>query len=98
MKNDILKISGVNFSTCLYFWLSCRGFGGFRGYFEHFNEHMQKESPRRCGKDNFGLTPKPNLENTKSDENDDFSDFNFEPRFEAGEPQGSPKGIPSIKK
>ena len=87
MKNDILKISGVNFSKCVYFGPACRGFGGFRGNFKHFNEHMQKESPRGCGKDHFGHSSKPNLENTKNDENDDFSDFKFGSRFEAGEPQ-----------
>ena len=98
MKNDILNNSGVNFSKFSYFWPAVWAFGGFPGNFEHFNEHMQKESPRGCGKDHFGHSSKPNLENTKNDENDDFSNFNFEPRFEAGEPQGSPKGIPRIKK
>ena len=98
MKNDILKISGVNFSKCSYFWPAFWAFGGFPGNFEHFNERMQKESPRGCGKDYFGHSSKPNLENTKNDENDDFSDFKFGSRFEAGVPQGSSKSIPSIKK
>ena len=39
-----------------------------------------------------------NRENIKNDENDDFSDFDFESRFEAGEPQGSSESIPGIKK
>ena len=82
MKNDILKISGVSFSKCSYFWPAVWAFGGFRGNFKHFNERMQKESPGGCGKDHFGYSPKPNLENTKNDENDDFSDFNFESVFE----------------
>ena len=64
----------------------------------HFNERMQKESPRGRGNDHFGYSPKPNLEDTENDENDDFSDFDFEFRFEAGEPQGSSESIPSIKK
>ena len=98
MKNDILKISGVNFPMCSYFWLAAWAFGGFPGNFKHFNERMQKESPGGCGKDHFGLRAKPNLENTKNDENDDFSDFNIGSRFEAREPQGSSKSIPSIKK
>ena len=33
-----------------------------------------------------------------NDENDDFSDFDFESIFEAGEPQGSSKSNPEIKK
>ena len=84
MKNDILKISGVNFSKCSYFWPAVWAFGGFRGNFKHFNERMQKESLRGCGKDHFGYGPKPNLETTKNDENGDFSNFNFESRFEPG--------------
>ena len=59
---------------------------------------MQKESPRGRGNDHFGYSPKPNLETIKNDENDGFSDFDFESRFEAGEPQGSSESIPSIKK
>ena len=98
MKNDILKISGVSFPKCLYFWPACWGFGSFPGNFKHFNEHMQKESPRGCGNDPFGYGPKSNLETTKNDENDDFSDFIFESIFEAGVPQGSPQSIPGIRK
>ena len=69
MKNDILKISGVSFSKCLYFRPACWGFGGFRGNFKHFDEHMQKESPRGSGNDQFGHSSKLNLEVTKYDEN-----------------------------
>ena len=98
MKNDILKISGVSFSKFSYFWPACWNFGIFPGNFKHFNEHMQKESPRGSGNDQFGYSSKLNLEVTKNDENDDFSDFNFESRFEAGEPRGSSRGIPGIKK
>ena len=98
MKNDILKISGVNFSKCSYFWPACWGFGGFPGNFRHFNERMQKESPRGCRKDHFRHGSKANLETTKNDENDDFSDFHFESISEAGEPQGSSKSNPEIKK
>ena len=98
MKNDILKISRVSFSKFSYFWLAVWAFGGFPGNFEHFDEHMQKESPRGCGNDPFGYSPKSNLETTKNYENDDFSDFIFESIFEAGVPQGSSKSIPgSIK-
>ena len=89
MENDILNNSGVNFSKFSYFWPAVKARISFRGNFEHFNERMQKESPRGCGKDHFGHGSKPNLENTKNDENDDFADFNFESRFEAGEPRGS---------
>ena len=95
MKNDILKISRVNFSKCSYFWPACWNFGGFSGKFKHFNEDMQKGSPRGCGNDPFGYGPKSNLETTK---NDDFSDFIFESIFEAGVPQGSPQSIPGIRK
>ena len=98
MKNDILKISGVNFSKCSYFWPACWAFGGFPKNFTHFNEHMQKESPRGSGNDHFGYRPKPNIETPKNDENDDFSDFEFESRFGAGEPQGSSRSIAGIKK
>ena len=59
---------------------------------------MQKESPRGCIEDHFGYRPKPNIENRKNDENDDFSDFEFESIFEAGDPRGSSKSIPGIKK
>ena len=97
MKND-LNNSGINFSKCSYFWPAVWASGGFPGNFKHFNERMQKESPRGCGKDHFGYSPKPNLENTKNDENDDFSDFHFESISEVGEPQGSSKSIPRIKK
>ena len=34
---------------------------------------------------------KPHLETTKTNVNDDFSDFNFGSTLEAGVPQGSPK-------
>ena len=98
MKNDILKISGVNFSKFLYFWPAVWAFGGFPGNFKHFNEHMQKESPRGCIEDHFGYRPKPNIGNTKNDQNDDFSDCDFESIFKAGEPRGSSKSIPGIKK
>ena len=98
MKNDILKISGVSFSKCFYFWPACWGFGGFPGNFKHFSERMQKESPRGCRKDHFRHGSKANLETTKNDENDDFSDFHFESISEAGEPQGSSKSNPEIKK
>ena len=98
MKNDILKISGVSFSMCLYFWLSCWGFRGFPGNFEHFNEHMQKENPRGSRNDQFGHSSKLNLEVTKNDKNDEFLDFKFESRFEAGVLQGSPQSIPNINK
>ena len=81
-----------------YFWPAVWAFGGFRGNFKHFNEHMQKESPRGCRNDLFGYGPKSNLEITKNDENDDFSDFIFESIFEAGVPQGSPQSIPRIRK
>ena len=97
MKNDILVISGVSFSKCLYFWPACWVFGGFPVNFKHFNERMQKESPRGSGKDHFGHSSKYNLEVTKNDENDDFSNLNFRSRFEAGELQGSSKSIPGIK-
>ena len=84
MKNDILKISGVSFSKCAYFWPACWVFGGFPGNFKRFNERMQKESLRGCGKDHFGYSPKPIVETADNDENDDFSNFNFESRFEPG--------------
>ena len=98
MKNEILKISGVSFSKCLYFWPACWVFGGFPGNFKHFNDHMQKESPGGSGNDRFGHGPNSNLEVTKEDKYDDFSDFNFESRFEAGVPQGSSRDIPRINK
>ena len=59
---------------------------------------MQKESLRGCIEDHFGYSQKSHMETTKNDENDDFSDFDFESIFEAGEPQGSSKSIPGIKK
>ena len=98
MKNDILKISGVNFSKFSYFWPAVWGFGGFRGHFKHFDEHMQKESPRGGGNDQFGSSSKLNLEVTKNEKNDEFLDFKFESRFEAGVPQGSPQSIFNINK
>ena len=98
MKNDILKISGVNFSKFSYFWPALWASGGFRGNFKHIDEHMQKESPRGCIEDHFVYSQNSNIETTKNDENDDFSDFDFESIFEAGEPQGSSKSIPGIKK
>ena len=98
MKNDILKISGVNFSKFSYFRPALWASGGFRGNFKQFDEHMQKESPRGCIEDHFGYRPKPNIETTKNDENDDFWDFDSESIFNAGEPQASSKSIPGIKK
>ena len=98
MKNEILKISGVSFSMSLYFWLSCWGFEGFSANFEHFNEHMPKESPRKSGNDQFGYSSKLNLEVTKNDENDEFSHFRFGTGFEVGELQGSSQGITKLKK
>ena len=98
MKNDILKISGVSFSKFSYFWPTVWNFGGFRGNFDHFNEHMHKESPRGCIEDHLVYSQNSNIETTKNDENDDFSYFDFESIFEAGEPQGSSKSIPEIKK
>ena len=98
MKNDILKILGVEFSKFAYFWASFGARTGFRIKFEYFNERMQKESPRGSRNDGFAWTPNFNLEVKKNDENDDFSAFNFESRFEAGEPPGSFRGIPGIKK
>ena len=59
---------------------------------------MQNDIPRVCGNDRFGNGPKSNLETEKNDENDDFSDFHFESISEAGEPQGSSKSNPEIKK
>ena len=88
MKNDILNNSGVNFSKCPYFRPAVWAFGGFRGNFKYFNERMQKESLRGCGKDYSGYSSKPNLETTKNDENDDFSNFIFESRFEPGGASG----------
>ena len=82
----------------LIFKAICWGFGEFCRNFEHLIEHMQKESPRESGNDQFGHSPKLNLEVTKNDENDDFSDFNFESIFEAGGPQGPPQSISSITK
>ena len=57
----------------------------------------KRRAPGDAG-NHFGYSPKPNLEDTKNDENDDSSDFDFESRVEAGEPQGSSESIPSIKK
>ena len=65
MKNDILKISGVNFSKFSYFWPAVWAFGGFPGNFEHFHEHMPKESPRGCIEDHFGYSSNSNIEVTK---------------------------------
>ena len=70
----------------------------FPGNFKHFNERMQKESPRERGNHGFTHSPNSNIEVTKNDENDDFSDFKFESRFEAGELPGSFRSIPGIKK
>ena len=56
------------------------------------------ESPRGSGNDEIGQSPNSNLVNTKNYENDDFSDFNFESIFEAGEPQGHSISIPGITK
>ena len=98
MKNDILVISGVNFSKFAYFWASAEAWIGFPENFEHFNDHMQKESPGGSGNDAFAHGPNSNLDATKNDKYDVFSDFNFESRFEARVPQGSPRDIPRIKK
>ena len=98
MKNDILKISGVSFSECSCLWSVPAASDNFPGIFEYFKGRMQKESPRGCIEDHVGYRPKPNIENRKNDENDDFSDFDFEPICEAGEPRGSSKSIPGIKK
>ena len=65
MKNDILKISGVSFSSFSYFWLTVWARTGFRGNFKHFNERMQKESLRGRGNDQFGHSSKLNLEVSK---------------------------------
>ena len=65
MKNDILKISGVNFSKFSYFWPAVWAFGGFPGNFKHFHEHMQKESRRGSRKDQFSYRTKLNIEVTK---------------------------------
>ena len=62
MKNDILKILGVSFSKCLYFWPACWGSGGFPVNFKHFNEHMQKESRRGSRNDHFSYRTKRNIE------------------------------------
>ena len=70
----------------------------FPGNFKYFNERMKKFSPRGSGSDQFGYSPKLNLEVTKNDKNDEFLDFKFESRFEAGVPQGSPWGITKLKK
>ena len=98
MKNDILKISGVIFSKCLYFWPACWGSGGFPVNFKHSNAHMQKESPRGSRNDHFGYRTKLNIEITKMMKIDNFADYNFEAIFEAGVPQGSSKSIPGIRK
>ena len=98
MKNDILVISGVNFSKFAYFWAPVGVRTGFRIKFEYFNERMQKESPRESRNHRFAHSPNFNLEVKKNDENDDFSDFKFESRFEAGELPGSFRGTPGIKK
>ena len=98
MKNDILKILGVEFSKFAYFWAPFGARTGFRIKFEYFNERMQKESPRGSRNDGFAWSSNSNLEVTKNDENDDFSDFNFESGFEAGEPREPSRGIPAIKK
>ena len=98
MKNDILKISGVDFSKSSCLWSVPAAFDNFPRIFEYFNERMQKESPRGSRNDRFAHGPNFNLEVKKNDENDDFSDFKFESRFEAGELPGSFRGIPGIKK
>ena len=82
----------------LYFWASSWEFGGFPANFEHFNDHMQKESPRGSGNDQFGHSPKFNLEVTKNVENDEFSSFRFGTGFEAGKLQGSSQGITKLRK
>ena len=98
MENDILKISGVNFSKFSYFWPAVWAFGGFPGNFEHFDEHMQKESPRGCIEDHFVYSSNSNIETTKNDENDDFSAFKFRSRFEVGEHPGCSQHITGTKK
>ena len=59
---------------------------------------MQKFSPRGSGNDQFGHSPKLNLEVTKNDENDEFSNFGFGISFEAGELQESSQGITKLIK
>ena len=65
MKNDILKISGVNFSKSSCVWSVAVAFVGFPGKFKYFKGRMQKESPRGSGNDHSGHSPKLNLEVTK---------------------------------
>ena len=83
---------------CSCFGLAVWAFGGFPGNFKHFNERMQKESPRGSRNDSFAWGSNSNLEVTKNDENDDFSDFKFQSRFEAAELPESFRSIPRIKK
>jgi len=54
---------------------------------------MQKFSSRGSGNDQFGYSPKLNLEVTKNDENHEFSNFKFGTSFEAGKLQRSSQGI-----
>ena len=49
MKNDILKISGVDFSKCSCLWSVPVAFVGFPGNFKYFKGRMQKESPGEAG-------------------------------------------------
>ena len=84
MKNDILKISGVTFSKFAYFWLACWVFGNFPGNFKHFNERMQKKSPRGSGKDNFSYRSNYNLEVTKMMKMMIFQIFNLSLDYRLG--------------
>ena len=68
------------------------------GNFKYFNERMQKFSPRGSGNDQFGYIPNLNLEVTKNDENEKFSNFRFGTGFEAGELQRSSQGITKLIK
>ena len=70
----------------------------FPGNFKYFNERMQKFSPRGSGNDQFGYSPKLNLEVRKNNENDEFSNFKLGTGFEAGELQRSSQGINKLRK
>ena len=72
MKNDILKISGVDFSKSSCVLSLPAASDNFPRIFEYFNERMQKESPRGSRKDDFRYAPKPNLEDHKNDEQSIF--------------------------
>ena len=61
----------------------------FPGNFDQKEKRMQKERSRRWRKSQFRHRPKLIMRGTKNDENDNFSDLEFETRSEAGEPRGS---------